>query len=248
MPSQNLFRIAVLALLPLVAAACAPGGRTAPAANDPYEAQNRRVHAFNRGVDRALYRPASLAYGTAVPDPLRQTVSNFAGNLSLPSYILNDALQGEAEDAGHNLFRFLVNTTLGVGGIFDPATSMGLAARESDFGQTLSVWGAPQGAYLELPLLGPSTERAAVGTVVDFAMNPARHLASDDVRTALTVSYVGNALNERYLYRGALDQVLYDSADSYALTRESYLQNRRFELGGDDVPDYFNPYDDLFAD
>ncbi|MBM9593154.1 VacJ family lipoprotein [Rhodobacteraceae bacterium MCCB 386] len=240
-------RIAALVLLGGLAGACA---RVEPAATgtayDPYEAQNRQVHAFNKGVDRALFRPASTVYGRGLPGPVREGVSNFAANLSAPGDIVNDVLQGEAEDAGSNFFRFLINSTLGVAGVFDPATSIGLPARESDFGQTLAVWGAGEGAYLELPLLGPSTQRDAVGTAVDFALNPMRYALPDELRTPAVAARVGSGLQQRYVLRDTLDQVLYESADSYAQTREIYLQNRRFELGGDEAQDYFNPYDDVF--
>ncbi len=227
----------------ILTAACARG----PDTGDPYEAQNRRVHAFNLGVDRALFRPSSRVYGVGVPDPVKQGVANFATNLSTPGSILNDVLQGEAEDAGHNFFRFAINSTLGLAGIFDPATSMGLPERESDFGQTLHVWGAGEGAYLELPLLGPSTERDATGEVVDFVLNPMRHAVPDDARSAVIATKVGEGLGKRARFGNTIDSVLYESADSYRQTRDAYLQNRRFELGGDQTEDYIDPYDDLYA-
>ena len=240
-------------VLAALAAALALGACAAPDADrnlvyDPYEAQNRRIHAFNLGVDRAIFRPASTAYGVGVPEPVKQGVGNFASNLSTPSYFLNDVLQGRVEDAGHNFFRFAINSTLGVAGIFDPATSIGLPERESDFGQTLYVWGAPQGAYLELPLLGPSTERDAVGKVVDQMLDPLRRAVPSDARPVVLATRVGAGLGDRYALGGTLDQVLYESADSYAQTREIYLQNRRFELGEEVTEDYFNPYDDIFPE
>ena len=240
-------------MLAALAAALALGACAAPDAGralvrDPYEAQNRRIHAFNRGVDRAIFRPASTAYGVGVPEPVKQGVGNFASNLSTPSYILNDIFQGRAEDAGHNFFRFAINSTLGVAGIFDPATSIGLPVRESDFGQTLHVWGAPQGAYLELPLLGPSTQRDAVGTAVDYALGPLRRAVPADARPFVVAARVGAGLGDRYALGETVDQVLYESADSYAQTREIYLQNRRFELGEEVAEDYFNPYDDVLPE
>lgn len=231
--------------LALTAAGCAappPGGGI----NDPYEGVNRSVHGFNRGVDRAVFRPASNAYGAGVPGPVRQGVSNFAENVSTPSYVLNDILQGRIGDAGHNGFRFALNTTLGLGGLFDPAgSSFGLPARESDFGQTLYVWGVRQGAYLELPLVGPSTEREAVGTVVDIATNPLRLAVPADAQPALAAARVASGLDHRYVLRATIDQILYESADSYAQARSIYLQNRQFELGEGETEAYFNPYDDI---
>lgn len=213
--------------------------------HDPIEDTNRKVHAFNRGVDKALLRPSSQAYGAAVPGPLKRTVSNVAGNLSQPGYIMNDILQGRVDDAGHNGFRFLINTTIGLGGLFNPADSFGLQARESDFGETLHVWGAEEGAYLELPFLGPSTTRDAWGTVVDTAMNPTRHLTDGNALSATTAVKVGSVLGERDALASFIDPILYESADSYAQTRLTYLQNRRFELGGSSQEDdFFDPFAD----
>jgi phospholipid-binding lipoprotein MlaA len=240
---------AILALtLALTLAACAAPPPAEGPVSDPFEAQNRRFHAINKGADRYALRPASRLYGRGVPGPLREGVSNFAENLSTPGSVVNDVLQGEVEDAGHNFFRFAINSTLGVAGLFDPATSIGLPERESDFGQTLHVWGAPEGAYLELPLLGPSTQRDFAGRVVDVVLNPLRHAASDEVRQAATLAEIGDGLDTRYRFGNTIDSILYDSADSYLQTREAYLQNRRFELGGDQVQDYVNPYDDLYAE
>ena len=240
-------RIAAFAVLTLLATACArPDAPRDP--GDPFEMQNRKVHAFNKGVDRALFRPASQVYGGGVPKPVRAGVTNFAENLSTPGYVVNDILQGEAEDAGHNFFRFVLNSTLGVVGIFDPATSFGLAERESDFGQTLHVWGSGEGAYLELPLIGPSTQRDFAGTIMDVVLNPLRHAMPDESGRVVTVARVGSGLGKRDRYAGVIDSVLYESADSYLQAREAYLQNRRFELGGAQSEDYFNPYDDLYAE
>ena len=213
--------------------------------HDPLEDTNRKVHAFNRGVDKALLRPSSQAYGSAVPGVFKRTVDNVAGNLSQPGYMLNDVLQGRIDDAGHNGFRFLINSTIGLGGLFNPADSFGLPARESDFGETLHVWGAQEGAYLELPLLGPSTTRDAWGSAVDTAMNPIRHLLQGDARRGATAITVGSALGERDALASFIDPILYDSADSYAQTRLTYLQNRRFELGGSSAEDdFFDPFAD----
>ena len=212
---------------------------------DPYEAQNRRVHAFNRGLDRALFRPAASGYGTILPAPVREGVANFSDNVSTPGYVVNDLLQGRAEDAGHNFFRFAINSTLGVAGIFDPATSIGLERREADFGQTLYVWGAGSGAYLELPVYGPSTQRDALGAVVDIGLSPMRVLTPPQTDAAVAAAYVGTGLGERYTLRETIDQILYESVDSYVQTRDIYIQNRRFELG-DETEDYFDPYADIF--
>ncbi len=215
---------------------------------DPYEVQNRQRHEGNVAVDRAVLRPAARAWGESVPQPVRRTAVNFASNLEAPGFIVNDVLQGNGEDAIHNLFRFVINSTLGVAGIFDPASSFGLEPRDSDFGETLHVWGAEEGAYMELPLFGPSTERDAVGTVVDIVINPIGGLVPD---LPVWVSPTGRAVqvvDTRDRLGASFDSILYDSADSYAQSRTIYLQNRRFELGDEAEDTYFDPYEELYGE
>ena len=233
----------IAAALALPIAACAPAP-IAQGVNDPFEAQNRRVHAFNKGVDRAVLRPAASGYG-AVPEPVREVARNFAGNLTQPRFVVNDIAQGEADDAVHNLFRFLLNSTLGVAGLFDPAASFGLAPRETGFGETLHVWGVGEGPYVELPLLGPSTARDAVGGVADIFLNPLPYALEDDAAAAARVAALSARLDQRLRFGESIDQVLYQSADSYAAARSLYLQNRRFKLGGDGA-DYLETYEDPY--
>jgi len=215
--------------------------------NDPYEARNRAVHSFNKGVDRVVLRPASQVYGRAVPGPVRGGIGNFAGNLGLPAAVLNNLLQGRIEPAGQNGFRFLVNSTFGLGGFLDPATDMGLTERSTDFGETLHVWGVGEGVYLESPLRGPSTLRDSVGAVVDIFIDPVG-AALDSPETeyvlgARALSLVG----DRYRYSDTVDSILYESADSYAQARLMYLQNRRFELGTAAESDSYDPYEDPYG-
>lgn len=235
---------AVLAMAALAGCTPAPpGGGVA----DPYEARNREVHAENVRVDRAVIRPVAEAYADVVPAPLRRGLSNAASNFGLPGTVLNDLLQFRPGDAVVNAARFAVNSTIGLGGLLDPAGQMGLAERPADFGQTLHVWGVREGAYLELPLLGPSTERNAVGRVVDAALNPTRLFLEDagPVRAALGVA---RGLEYRNELAPMLDRVLDTSADSYAQARLGYIENRRFLIGQDDEPDYFDPYEELYGD
>ena len=215
--------------------------------NDPAEAHNRRVHAFNKGVDRVVLRPASQVYGTVVPGPVRGGISNFSGNLGLPAAVVNNLLQGRVEPAGQNAFRFLVNSTFGLGGFLDPATDMGLTEEDTDFGETLHVWGAGEGYYMEAPLRGPSTVRDTLGAVVDIFLDPLNSAIqspeSDYVLGAKALSLVG----DRYRYSDTIDSLLYESADSYAQARLLYLQNRRFELGSEAESETYDPYDDPYA-
>jgi phospholipid-binding lipoprotein MlaA len=239
----------LLALTACGPAALPPGDRIA----DADEAQNRAVHQFNVSLDRALVGPAARGYGTAVPEPVRQGVSNFASNLSQPSYIMNNLLQVRIGQASQNTLRFLVNSTVGLGGLFDPATALGLPAQETDFGETLHVWGAPEGDFVMLPVFGPSTTRDTVGLVVDIALNPVRHAVSEPDRRYVTGAELLDRFGDRYELDDVFNDVLYESADSYAQLRSLYLQNRRFELGGptlgfdtaglgDDI--YTDPYSD----
>ena len=217
--------------------------------DDPYEAQNRQIHEFNSAVDRAVYRPVAMAYGNNVPQPVRKGLDNFATNLSLPSAIMNNLLQARIGDAAKNTGRFFVNTTVGLLGFLDPATPIGLTREDADFGETLYVWGFSEGSYVEMPFLGPSTSRDTAGFFVDFFTDPLGFVAfSQEGRYALAVTGGVPYVEYRYDNRDLLDSVLYDSADSYAQTRQIYLQNRRFELGGAEQNDYFDPYEDPYAD
>jgi phospholipid-binding lipoprotein MlaA len=218
---------------------------TAPAPSgidDPYEGFNRKVHGFNTTVDKNVIRP--LAKGTTfIPEPISKGVSNFASNLSLPGTVANDLLQANIGDAAHNSLRFLVNTTVGVGGLFDPATPAGAPERPTDFGETLHVWGMAEGAYTELPLFGPSTARDALGTVVDYTLNPLAMLVPEDRLWVGTAAKAYSKLNMRGRYSDTVDSILYESADGYAQARLLYLQNRRYELGQTETEaDFEDPY------
>jgi phospholipid-binding lipoprotein MlaA len=239
--------VAALAVAALLSGCAAP---PPPAEiNDPYEARNRAVHEANRDLDRIFVRGASNAYGNTVPEPVRESVGNFASNLDQPRLVVNNILQGRAENALHNTFRFLVNSTFGIAGLFDPATDMGLAARDTDFGETLHVWGAGEGAYVELPVLGPSTERDTVGRVVDIALNPLRYADLTSEQSAgLFASSAASRIGDRYRFSSTVDSILYDSADSYAQARLIYLQNRRFQLGQETSDAAFDPYYDPYED
>lgn len=202
-----------------------------PAAiNDPFEQSNRDVHEWNKRLDSAFSGGGS-AERTPVPEGIALPVRNFAANSGLPSAVVNGILQGDIGGAATNTFRFMLNTTIGIGGILDPAGAIGLHEEETDFGETLHVWGVPEGAYLELPVLGPSTERDATGRVVDMVLNPLERLAGPDVALAGTVSRLADNIIDRRNFGSTIDDVLYGSADSYAQSRLIYLQNRRFELG-----------------
>lgn len=216
--------------------------------NDPYEAQNRSIHEFNKGLDKNIVRPMSRGYVAVVPPELRESVNNFSNNLSEPGDAINSLLQGDLEGAGIATTRFVVNSTLGLLGFFDPSTELNIEDHDTDFGETLAVWGVGEGAYIEMPVFGPSTQRDAVGFVTDVFTNPLTFVTiNTSPEQYIPPATRGAAwLNDRDRLGSAIDSVLYESADSYAQTRSIYLQNRRFELdgaGGAEEDPYFDPYD-----
>ena len=242
--------ILVLLLAAGVAGCSVPGPGGAPGGiHDPYEGGNRKVHAFNRGIDRAVLRPVSRGYGAVANDDLQTAVGNLATNLSTPGIMVNNLLQGDVPSAARNLYRFVINSTVGIGGLFDPAGEIsGIALSDADFGGTLAKWGFPEGAYLELPFLGPSTERDATGKLVDLFTNPLSHVIPSPERHVGTVAGIFDRVGTRDRFGDTIDSVLYESADSYAQSRLIYLQARRFELGLDAGAGYDDPYADPYED
>jgi phospholipid-binding lipoprotein MlaA len=236
--------IAAAGLLMGLLAGCAGGRPDAQGINDPYERGNRSVHAFNKSVDSMLFKDAD------VPEPLMRPITNVGHNLGLPGKVINSLLQGRLEPAGQNTFRFLLNSTLGIAGLFDVAQSFGLPEAHTDFGETLHVWGVGEGAYLELPLLGPSTERDALGRVVDIVFDPVTTVLSGRDASVATAFTLGSKVGDRLRFGGAVDSVLYESADSYAQSRLLYLQSRRHQLSGQEENDAeaFDPYADPYAE
>lgn len=216
--------------------------------NDPSEESNRAMHDFNVSVDRAILRPVSLGYGQVVPEPLRDGLSNAASNLDQPLFVVNNILQLRLDEALQNTFRFLVNSTLGLGGLLDPASEMGIYAQDTDFGETMHVWGVSEGGYVVLPVLGPSTSRDTFGMLVDAAMNPTRLVFQQPESDYVTGLSVSDGLNTRYELGNEIDRLYYESADGYAQARILFLQNRRYELRNGSEESYFDPYSDSYDD
>ncbi len=229
-----------------VLAACeAP--RPAPGSvYDPYEAENRETHEINKAVDAAAFRGEAKQ-----PGPIGQGVANVGHNLGLPRMVVNSVLQGRPEPAVKNTLRFAINTTLGVGGLFDPAGHwFNLPEETTDFGETLHVWGVREGAYMELPLIGPSTERDTVGKIVDVLIDPVGHVLSGNDLWVARAFRLGARSVDRKRYGATVDSVLHESADSYAQSRLLYLQNRRHKLSGAAASDetVFDPYEDPYGE
>lgn len=245
---QRHIPLASCALLALAACTSAP---VPVGITDPYEAQNRQVHDFNVAVDKALFMGSGNEdAATGVPVPVLRTVSNFGGNLGLPGKVVNSILQGRPEPAVKNAFRFLINSTLGVAGIFDPAgSSFSLPETYTDFGETLHVWGVGEGAYLELPILGPSTERDLAGKVVDIVIDPLRIVLPEPETYYATGARLASKASDRLRFGDTVDSILHESADGYAQSRLLYLQNRRYQLGAQPTADAdaYDPYEDPYG-
>ncbi len=208
---------------------------------DPYESTNRAIHSFNVGVDKALFRPASKGYVTIVPEPMVDSFNHFADNLSMPSVMVDSLLQGKIKQAGIAAARFLINSTVGFAGLADPASDFEIPRVDTDFGETLHVWGFDEGAYVELPLYGPSTTRDAVGVVVNLFTNPLDYSKTRPAENIGVYAEVVRRMGDRGRYSDTVDAMLYESADSYAQLRSLYLQNRRFELEGENTDLYISP-------
>ncbi len=239
----------IVVLITVVTLSACAGPQTSGGIYDPFETQNRSIHEFNKQVDNSILRPTSNVYGGILPQPVRTGVGNFAGNLSIPGAVVNDLLQFNIEDAVHNSLRFLINSTVGLGGLLDPALSAGLEPRDSDFGETMHVWGFKEGAYVEVPFVGPSTTRDTVGMVVDLVLDPLNTLLPVPERYGAPVASLASKVGDRYRFRGTVDSILYESADSYAQSRLFYLDNRRFGLTGADSEadeESYDIYEELY--
>ena len=225
-------RNALLIALALLVTGCAtvPGK---PDPRDPWESFNRASFKFNDSLDKAVAKPVAKAYKKVTPRIVRTGVSNFLSNLGSITTIVNDVLQGKGRQAGRDSARFLLNTTLGLGGLFDPATAAGLENNDEDFGQTLGKWGVKSGPYLMLPILGPSTVRDTFGRIPDQFTNPVNYV--DDA----TTQYAVRVVDFLDLRAGLLDldAQLERSYDRYAFVRNAWLQRREFQVTDGNVAD-----------
>ncbi|HBS50045.1 MAG TPA: VacJ lipoprotein [Rhodobacteraceae bacterium] len=218
---------------------------------DPYESVNRSIHEFNKDIDTAFFGPTSKGYTKIVPDPIEDSFVYFSKNVSMPRVAMNALLQGDLRTFGIALGRFTINTTVGFAGLADPATDFKLPQVDADFGQTLHVWGFEEGAYVELPFLGPSNVRDTVGFVGDFGLNPLEYVVANPIQNVGVYSKILEWMSDRGRFSDTVESILYESADSYAQTRLLYTQNRRFELGAgmdDAVDPYGDPYADPYSD
>lgn len=193
---------------------------------DPFEGWNRNVYAFNNAVDGAVLEPAAKGYRAVTNEPVRGGVSNFLTNLRQPVVFANSVLQGKPDAALDTVGRFLLNTTVGIGGIFDPASALDVPLHREDFGQTLGVWGVGEGAYLMLPFAGPSNLRDAFGLGVDVAMNPMTYAEFEgDDETRIGLGVVGAISTREKLIEQV--EVLREQPEPYVALRRNYTQQRQ---------------------
>jgi len=216
----------------------APGAPAATAAsagagefNDPFEDTNRAIFRFNQRVDQTVLVPAAEAYRTVVPPPMRQSLHDFMQNLNEPVIFANDMLQAQPQLAGQTLARLAVNTTVGVGGMFDVASRMGIPYHNNDFGVTLATWGVAEGPYLMLPVLGPSNVRDLTGQVVDSLADPGDYVAGQHHLIWASIARAGvSGIDERSRNIESLADIEKTSLDYYATIRSLYRQRREAQI------------------
>jgi phospholipid-binding lipoprotein MlaA len=218
--------VAFVALLSLALVGCATAPNAKKDPRDPIEGFNRASYKFNDALDRALLKPAAKGYKAVTPDFVESGVTNFFSNLAQPTVIINDLLQGKFKASLNDTGRFLVNTTVGIGGLFDPASAAGLDRNDEDFGQTLGKWGVPSGAYLMVPFFGPSTVRDSFGTGVDVFTNPVRYVDDTGVRYGLA----GLDLIDSRARRLPLDDTINQAYDKYTFIKNAFLQQREYAV------------------
>jgi phospholipid-binding lipoprotein MlaA len=225
--------LAVALVLTLAAGCATTSGRSGcdDGENDPLEPLNRRVFALDMTLDRVLVKPAAKAYRAVLPEFVRDRVRAVVDDIKEPLVFINDVLQGRATPASITAKRFLINSTIGLFGMFDRATALGYPRQSGDFGQTLFSWGIDSGPYLVLPLLGPSNLRDTLGLGVDFYASPVGRVGSDNFRHDLSVgTFVADGLDQRSRNIEAFDELDASSLDLYATLRSITRQQRRAVL------------------
>ncbi len=218
--------------------------------NDPIEPLNRAIFDVNDFLDRLLIRPLAEMYRLVTPIEFRDRVTGILSNMGEPVVLANSLLQGEVTNAGTTLGRFVVNSTAGLGGMFEVANEIGLPKKKADFGQTLHVWGASEGPYVVLPLFGPSNLRDTTGLVIDTLMSPWKYIVAYGdtyIEDTFTItSMAASGLSRREANIEGLDALREGSLDFYAQMRSVYRQHRAKQLGSpivNQLPDFDEDYD-----
>jgi phospholipid-binding lipoprotein MlaA len=233
---------AALSLAPLLAGCMTThAASTETAEADRWEGTNRRIYQFNKNLDRAVLKPLANGYRTVVPTAARHGITNVYSNYGEPANLMNSVLQGKISQAFRTLDRFLINSTLGVGGLADNATDLGRPQEKEDFGQTFAAWGFDSGPYVVLPVFGPSTLRDSFGLAADIVIDPA-DFARNAAFSPSIYWRIGQLATRIINFRARLtdqggDSLLADSLDEYALVRSVYLQSRRSALYDGNPPE-----------
>jgi phospholipid-binding lipoprotein MlaA len=238
---SNPYSIYALVVLALSASACSSIPVDQRVESDPWESMNRSLYRVHTAIDNVSTKPLAKGYQKITPGPVRKGVSNFFRNLTTPRSIVNNLLQGKPKQGFSEFGRFLFNSTLGIGGLIDIATSGGMEEYREDFGQTAAVWGVPDGPYFMIPFLGPKTLRDAVFLPLDIIVDPLFQYENSSVRDKL---YIVRVIDLRYQLLTA-DKFLQESKDPYVTMRESYLQNREYQVYDGEPPeddDFFDEF------
>ncbi|SEA09205.1 MlaA family lipoprotein [Rubrimonas cliftonensis] len=241
--------LAACGLAALSLGACAAPTPPGQLIADPYENVNRVMHGFNVAADRFVLRPAAQVYDVATPTLFQHMLGNFVEHVRLPLIFINNVLQADVDGALETAGRFGVNTLVGAGGLLDPATEFGLPFEDNGFGVTLAEWGAEEGVFVVLPVLGPATSRDAFGRIGNIAMNPLTYVTfggGTGQIAAAVGEFVGPVIILRDQNFEIIDSVLYDSEDSYVATRTGYVLSRRNRIA-DGVVDV-EALPDVFAE
>ena len=211
---------------------------------DPFEAINRPIYKFNDITDKFLLRPLGKGYNFITPRPVRTGIGNFYDNFTYPVTIVNSLLQGKGTQAIYDLNRFLFNSVFGVLGFVDVASSRGFPRHDEDFGQTFAKWGIPQGPYIVIPLLGPSTVRDGIGILGNVRVNPLIQMDNRSVRDKLLILWT---IETRAALIGP-DELVQDAFDPYLFVRDAYLQNRQFLINDSSTPteEFFEDFEEDF--
>jgi phospholipid-binding lipoprotein MlaA len=237
-PNRLLLALGLAAFVALGGCAASPPADDAEAVaefrqtNDPVEPLNRTFYSVHQGIDEYLLRPVAIGYREAIPRPVRMGVRNFLGNLRTPVILANDMLQGEPRRAGDTAGRFLINTTLGLGGIFDVARdNFNVPGHTEDYGQTFAVWGVGEGPYLFIPVIGPSNARDLLGFGIGLVADPFFWFGQGAIVQGLDYGRVAaTAVDTREGLIETLDDVQRTSLDPYATLRSGYRQNRAAQI------------------
>ncbi|MBL4790791.1 MAG: VacJ family lipoprotein [Kordiimonadaceae bacterium] len=249
MSNTSPFKSVFAASLILLLGACASTNKDdLDEFNDPWESMNRATYGFNKAVDQAVFRPVVSAYKTVIPKHPRKEISNLMRNLREPWVFVNDILQLKFKRAGITLGRFVVNTTVGLGGLFNPSDDIGIPYHSEDFGQTLATWGIGEGPYIVLPFFGPSNGRDAVGLGAFIFADPTFIAIGKTNVSGLNLTRTGvDALDIRTRLDGIVNGTFQDP-DGYELMRSAYRQSRKFEIHDGNPPteddDLFDDFDD----